>query len=47
MDQMLLGTQSKKVYDKMLDKLASPFIKLKDPSKQSGNNFTPKKKKRK
>jgi hypothetical protein len=47
MDKLLLGLQSKKVYDEMLDKLASPFIKAKDPSKPIGNNFTPKKKKRK
>lgn len=47
MDKLLLGLQSKKIYDEMLDKLVKPYIKVKDPSIPSGNNFTPKKKKRK
>lgn len=47
MDKLLLGLQSKKIYDEMLDKLVKPYIKVKDDNTPSGNNFTPKKKKRK
>ena len=47
MGKLLLSQQSLKSYNEALDKLASPYIKLKDPNKAIGNNFTPKKKKRK